>query len=317
MTEWNMTTYDGRTFVLPAPLGWRLEYGLGNPCDGFWVRLAWTAGQEDVLADGVRMTVTRDGQTLFVGVVDECRCQWSETGAVAEISGRGMQALLLDNQAEAADYGVATLEEILRNYVTPFGIETAERSPMPAVAGFSVASGSSCWGVVYDFARYHGGVTPRFDPFGRLVLSGWKEGTPVRLGAEAPVKRAVWREKRYGVLSQVTVKDVSGWGRQTVVNEAFQRRGGRCSRVMVVPRKTGFQARRYRGTFQLDRSAAELTEVEVTVAIPFAAWPGDLVELAMEGWKKNGVYRVKESRVEESDGGVTTTLVLCLPEAVL
>ncbi len=71
MTEWTMTTYDGRAFVLPTPLAWRLEYGLGSPCDSFWVKVLWTAGQEDLLADGTRMTVTRGGETLFTGVVDE------------------------------------------------------------------------------------------------------------------------------------------------------------------------------------------------------------------------------------------------------
>lgn len=317
MTEWTMTTYDGRAFVLPTPLAWRLEYGLGSPCDSFWVKVLWTAGQEDLLADGTRMTVTRGGETLFTGVVDECRCQWSEEGATAEITGRGMQALLLDNQAEAADYGLATLGEILRNYVTPYGISLAGSVTLPGAAGFSVSSGQSCWGVVYDFARYHAGVTPRFDRRGRLVLSPWADGTPIPLDEDAPVTETAWRVKRYGVLSQVTVKDVSGWNRQVIENAGFKARGGRCSRVILLPRKTGYQARRYNGQFQLNRSAAELTQAEVTVAIPFAAWPGDLVKLTRAGWSKNGVYRVRESRVEMDQRGCTTTLTLCAPDAVL
>ena len=312
-----MTTYDGRAYVLPVPLAWRLEYGLGSPCDSFWVKVLWTAGQEDMLADGARMTVAQDGETLFTGVVDECRCQWSEAGATAEITGRGLQALLLDNQAEAADYGLATLGEILRNYVAPYGISLAESVTLPGVAGFSVSSGSSCWAVVYDFARYHAGVTPRFDRRGRLVLSDWADGAPIQLDEDAPVTRTVWREKRYGVLSQVTVKDVSGWNRQVIENGAFKARGGQCSRVILLPRKTGYQARRYNGQFQLDRSAADLTQVEVTVALPFAAWPGDLVQLTRAGWSKNGLYRVREARVEADETGCTTTLTLCDPDAVL
>ncbi len=317
MTEWTMTTYDGRKLALPVPLAWKLDYGLGSPCDSFWGKFLWAAGGEDALADGTRLTVTWEGETVFTGVVDECRCCWSAQGAVAEISGRGMQALLLDNQAEAADYGMATLGEILRGYVTPYGIQMGAPAALPGVAGFSVSSGQSCWGVVYDFARYHGGVAPRFDRAGRLVLAPFPDGKPLVLDETAPVTEAVWQVKRYGVLSQVTVKDVSGWGRQVVENPTFRRRGGQCSRVLLLPRKTGFQARRYNGQFQLDRSAADLYQAEVTVSLPFAAWPGDLVRLTRAGWSRNGLYRVRESRVTLDEGGCATTLILCDPDAVL
>lgn len=317
MTEWTLTTYDGRTFVLPTPLRWRLEYGLGSPCDSFCVTVLWTAGQEDRLADATRMTVTRRGEVLFTGVVDECRCRWSEEGATAEITGRGMQALLLDNQAEAADYGLATLGEILRNYVTPHGVAVAGAAALPGAAGFSVSSGQSCWGVVYDFARYHAGVTPRFDRRGRLVLTPWADAAPIALDETAPVTEAVWRVKRYGVLSRVTVKDVSGWNRQVIENAGFRARGGQCSRVVLLPRKTGHQARRYNGQFQLDRSSADLVQAEVTLALPFAAWPGELVRLTRAGGSRNGVYRVRESRVELDEQGCRTTLTLCAPDAVL
>lgn len=111
------------------------------------------------------------------------------------------------------------------------------------------------------------------------------------------VTRMVPRDQRYGVLSQVTVKDVTGWTRQTEFNEDFRRRGGQCSRVILLPKDTGFQARRYQAKFQLDRSAAERLVIEVTVALPFAAWPGDLVRLTRTGWSGNGTYRVRESRV--------------------
>lgn len=317
MTEWTMTTYDGQTLTLPTPLAWRLDYGLGSPCDSFWGKFLWQEGGEEQLADGTRLTVTWKGETVFTGVVDECRCCWSAQGAVAEVSGRGMQALLLDNQAEAADYGLATLDQILRGYVTPYGIQVGAKAALPGVAGFSVSSGQSCWGVVYDFARYHGGVAPRFDRAGKLVLAPFDDGEPLALDKTVPVTEAVWQVKRYGVLSQVTVKDVSGWGRQVVENAAFRQRGGQCSRVLLLPRKTGFQARRYSGQFQLDRSAADLYQAEVTLPQAFAAWPGDLVRLTRAGSGSNGVWRVRESQVALDEGGSTTKLTLCDPAAVL
>ena len=317
MTVWSMTCYDGTSYTLPAPVAWRLDYGLGTPCDSFWVKVLWSAGQEDKLADGTRIRVTEGGKTLFVGVIDECESQWSQAGCVAEITGRGLQALLLDNQAEAVDYGQATLSEILRRYVSPYGIRLEKPVSLPPVWGFSVTSGSSCWKVLYEFARYYAGVTPRFTREGNLALHSWTDGTPVALDTNAPVTKVVRRDKRYGVLSQVTVKDVTGWTRQTEVNGEFERRGGRCSRVILLPKNTGFQARRYRARFQLDRSAAELLTVEVTVAVPFAAWPGDLVKLTRAGWSGNGLYRVQESTVTMGEQGYETVLTLGDPQAVL
>lgn len=312
-----MTCYDGQKIVLPTPIAWRLEYGLGSPCDSFWLKILWSSGKEDRLAQGTRMVVTEKGETVFTGVVDECEFTWSDQGCMAEITGRGMQALLLDNQAEAADFQNASLADILRWYVTPYGITLAKKAALPTVWGFSVTSGSSCWKVLYQFARYYAGVTPRFDRWGRLMLHPWEDGTPVELNMDAPVTKVVLREKRYGVLSQVTVKDVSGWTRQTEVNQEFRKKGGQASRVILMPKDTGYQARRYNARFQLDRSKAQHRQVEVTVALPFAAWPGDLVRLTRAGWSRNGLYRVQESRVAQGESGCVTTLVLGDPDAVL
>lgn len=137
------------------------------------------------------------------------------------------------------------------------------------------------------------------------------------LDETAPVEKLLWRCQRYGVLSQVTVRDVTGWNPQTVVNEDFRSRGGQCSRVMLLPKNTGYQARRYNAQFQLDRSAAEWEAIEVTVALGFAAWPGELVKLQRGDWGRNGVYRVRESKVAWDQEGLRTTLVLGDPKAVL
>ena len=171
--------------------------------------------------------------------------------------------------------------------------------------------------MLYDFARYHGGATPRFTRTGQLALHGWEDRTVLSLDGTSPVTDVVWRDKRYGVLSQVTVKDVTGLVRQTVENAAFRREGGRCSRVLLLPRDTGYQARRYRAQFQLDRSAAERKTAAVTVALPFAAWPGDLVQLALPGWKGPGRWRVQESQVTLGERGCATKLTLGKPDAVL
>jgi hypothetical protein len=171
--------------------------------------------------------------------------------------------------------------------------------------------------VVYEFARYYAGVTPRFDREGHLCLGDWTDGAPAAVEDLGPVTEVVFREDRYGVLSQVTVKDATGWTSQTETNQDFIDRGGRCSRVIQMPKTTGYQARRYNAQFQLARSAAEEKQIQVTVAASFAAWPGDLVSLTQMGEGLNGTYRVQETAVCLDQGGCATTLVLGRRDAVL
>lgn len=69
---------------------------------------------------------------MFTGVVDECQVEQSGGGSVLELSGRGMAALLLDNEALGEDYGAATMEDILRDHVRPYGIQTAAGANLAA-----------------------------------------------------------------------------------------------------------------------------------------------------------------------------------------
>ena len=123
------------------------------------------------------------------------------------ISGRGMAARLLDNEALGQDYQSATQADILRDHVLPYGVSAAPGGQLPPVSQFSVTTGSSEWSVVYDFARYHGGVAPRFDRQGRLVLSGWNDSQERVVDDSTPVLSLVRRDRRYGTLSQVLVRD--------------------------------------------------------------------------------------------------------------
>ena len=73
---------------------------------------------------------------------------------------------------------------------------------------------------------------------------------------------------------------------------------------------------RYSGQFQLARSAADLERLEVTVALPFCAWPGDLVHLQRDSWERSGTYRVAAATVTADGGGVRTRLELAHPDFV-
>lgn len=225
------------------------------PSDSFWVRCPWQAGQGTDPAEWVRFSAAEAGETVFSGVVDECEVNQGAEGLRLEVSGRGMAALLLDNEALGQDYGTATLEDILRDHVAPYGIELSGEASLPAVSPFSVSTGSSEWAVLYEFAQYCGGVCPRFDRAGRLVLKGWTEVENLAISDATPVTSLTVRDRRYGVLSQILVRDRVRQTVEQVEATDFLRMGGRCRRVMTMPGRSSYQAMRYSGQFQLDRSA--------------------------------------------------------------
>lgn len=316
--EWMLTLWNGEVYTLPAPLYWRLEYGLGTPCDSFLLRCPLSGGGAETLEAATRLTVRRAGAVVFQGVVDECECRWGPEGSLLELSGRGLGALLLDNEAQGADFGTATLEEILRRYVSPYGISRGDAAALPAVPGFSVRTGSSCWQVLYQFARYHGGVPPRLDRQGRLLLAPLPQGeSGLVLDGSSPVVKRVWRYRRYGVLSHIRVVNRVTRAVQEVEDPVFRRQGGCASRVLTVPRKTGFQAMRYSGRFQLEKSKAPMRTVSITLAAPFVAFPGELLRVSLPDFQGNGLWRVTEAVVELDQEGVKTRLELRDPQAVL
>lgn len=317
MMEWTLIGWDGSLFTLPEPTEWALEYTAGTPCDSFFLRCPWEPGGLDEAGGAVRLRVHMDGQVRFYGVVDEVERGAGADGGWMEVSGRGMAALLLDNEAMPADYQTATAEDILRDHVRPYGIEVGETGSLPAVSPFSVRSGESEWQVLYRFARYYGGVTPRFDRAGLLLLTPFQDREEIVLDGGAAVTGIRWRAKRYGVLSEIWVRDKTRLCVEKVENAGFSAQGGQCRRVMTMPGRSNYLAMRYSGEFQLSRSESGRNRVEVTVAQLFYAWPGDLVRLDWPGWGCNGVWRVLEARVEAGEAGGRTALTLGEIEAVL
>ena len=301
--------WDGSQIALPQVTEWKFQYGLGTPCDSFEVRCLWEP-EEDLLAEAVSFTADEGGQRVFTGLVDECERGWNEQGSFLTISGRGMAARLLDNEALGMDYQVATWQDILRDHVTPYGIEAAAGAKLTAVPGFSVAVGSSEWQVVYEFCRYYGGITPRFDRLGRLVATPWETGEKLVLSEDTGITALTLRDQRYGVLSQILVRDRTTGAVQTVENQDFARRGGRCRRVLTMPGKSSYQTMRYSGRYQLDQSAQELRQLELELPGAFLAWPGDLVEVRLVKPVGRGLWRVAEAVSGMDEAGTYTRLVL-------
>ena len=297
---------------------WELEYACGTPCDSFRVVSLWASQRDERLAHAVRFEAFHEQEQVFAGVVDECEVSWSEQGCLLEISGRGMAALLLDNEAVAADYAVATVQDILRDHVIPYGIGVAREDKLGAVSHFRVNTGSSEWAVLYEFARYHGGVTPRFDRKGQLILGGWEDGSPRVIHDRVPVTRLCARDRRYGVISQVWVQERGKEPKiNKVVNQTFQVDGGQCRRIYTMPGKSDHQTMRYQGDYQIRQSQREQLELEVDLALPFCVWPGELVRLERTGWGRNGLYRAAQVTVSMDAQGYGTHVVLVPTDTML
>ena len=215
-----VTSPSGLRWRLPQAVCWRMEYTSGTPCDSFWLRCPWDGDNSVRPEEWTGFLAMYGGERVFTGVVDECEVSLSRRGRLLEVSGRGMAARLLDNEALGQDYQTATQKDIIRDHVRPYGITVAPGAQLPAVAQFSVATGSSEWSVVYDFARYYGGVAPRFDRQGRLVLSGWKDSRERVVDDSTPVLSLVRRDRRYGTLSQVLVRD--RWSGRVQISSYYQ-----------------------------------------------------------------------------------------------
>ena len=312
-----MTDSGGGRWALPGLTAWRLEYTAGTPCDSFWLRCPWDGENTARPASWVGFLAEEKGERIFTGVVDECEVSLSPGGLTLEVSGRGMAARLLDNEALGQDYLYATQADILRDHVTPYGIKAAPGGSLPPVAQFSVASGSSEWSVVYDFARYYGGVAPRFDREGRLVLSGWADSRDRVIGDQTGVLAMTRRDRRYGVLSQVLVRDRWSGQMETLENRAFQALGGQARRVLTTPARNSYKAVRYSGQFQLERSASELERVEATLGEVFSVWPGDLVTVQRSGWGWNGRYRAVQVMDGMDQNGLWSRVELAKPDVLI
>ena len=309
-----VTDAKGVRWTLPRPAAWRLEYTSGVPCDSFWLRCVWDGNNTARPEDWVSFSAEYQGERVFTGVVDECEVSVTAQGRLLEVSGRGMAALLLDNEALGQDYQIATQKDIVRDHVRPYGISVASGAALRAVPQFSVATGSSEWSVIYEFARYYGGVAPRFDREGRLVLTGWEDKGELVVDGNAPLISLVRRDRRYGVLSQVLVRDRWSGAVETLDNGEFSAAGGRARRIITMPAKSSYKDMRYSGQFQLDKSASEWKRMELTLGRPFCAWPGELVTVSRgePGW--DGRYRVAEVVVEMDEAGSRSRMELAPPD---
>lgn len=302
-------SYSGIEYELPVLLSWDISHGIGTPCDSFEVTFAYDATMLTHLSNATRFRAVHGGVTVFTGVVDEFEAQAGGQGQVCALCGRSLAALLLDNEAEAAEYYGASMQFILDKHVYPWGISSVRYKSMSISGLFTVSSGASSWGVLEEFAWFGGGVRPRFTKDGILLLND-ESGDSFSIDATSPISAQTYGESRYGVISTVLVKNKSAGTSSTVNNDSFIAKGGKCRRVVNVPRTTSYDTMRYTGKYQIESSARDYVVCTLTMPELFTAFPGDKIALKHSPLGITGSFTVEKSRCFAGDTGAGTTLTL-------
>ena len=309
MMTMQLETYDGAAYRLPTLVRWDLTYSGGVPCDSMTVTCLYDESMADVLPKATRFTAWQDGEIMLRGVVDAYEISLSRQGLLAEVEGRGMAALLLDNESEALSYERALLTEILGNHVTPYGIQVESQQSLSG-NGYVVTSGSSQWKALQGFAHRFGGFDPYFTKEGALVVQPlWRSGKKLSVNDQTPLLSLHKREQRYGVISEMLIQDKVQGINHSVQNSEFIRTGGQRRHVLYMPRSTA-AGRRYTGEYQIAQSALEQLEITLELPFAFAAFPGDQADLSLKRLNLSGSYDVVAARSRMDGGGERTEVTL-------
>lgn len=304
-------TGEGQLLELPVSDMWEFHYGLGLPCDHFVLRFPWE-GELPASLDTWSLFQGYEGEQLvFTGVIDEVEGRYSSTGAVMELSGRGMAARLLDNDSLGQEYMTATLGDILSNYVYPFGVTVGERDDLPSLSPFVVETGSSAWTVVDQFCCYYSDVVPRFGWNGDLVLTTLSDSPVWEVKEDTAISELEYCWKRYGACSEYWVRDRVS----REVNKVYDQEQialGLCRRgVSTTTSGSTHQKRSYDGTYRLEESQTEMLRIRITVPWLEFLETGTLVQVSTSACPYQGRYRLLELEVGVSVGkGAYTTMTL-------
>ncbi len=305
-------TADHQIYDLPPLLSWTVTHTGGVPCDSYAVTFLYQAEMAAVLPLSAGFIGFENGQLVARGIVDDITVELDDGGVTATITGRGAAARLLDNESRPVTYQDATLAEIIRCHVTPYGVVTQELADVRASSVYTVAAGTSQWKALENFCRTYGGFIPRFAVNGALLAAPERDdGKRLVIGTETPVLSCTWREDHYGVLTEALVIDKTRNVSYSVRNQEMIDKGGQCRRVIYTPGQSTWAAMRYTGQYQIEKSREEERSVTVTLPGNFLAYPGDRVNLSLPRLGLAGTYRVAEAENTcSAQGGATAALTL-------
>ncbi len=289
--------YDksGERTALPKLITWDMELATREPCDAFEVSFAHDPKLLKKLAAANRFCAEWEGDTVFCGRIDEYEVSISGGGSIVTLCGRSMAALLLDNEAEAAEYTALSTDLLIERHIEPYGIRTRVEGSLPTLEGFEVSQGESEWSVVKRFCSLSGNPEPRFSPDGTLLL-GKHGGKKHTLTDKSPVISLKHIDRRYGIISTLLVKNRSTGAKYGVKNQPFIDRGGSCHRIITVPKTTGAEAMRYTATYQIKQSAKGKFTVTFVLPQQFPMLPGDEVRIESSILGLKGSFAVARVR---------------------
>lgn len=153
-------TCDHRVYDLPEPLSWEVVHTGTVPCDSYSVTFLYDRSMAEVLRLAAGFAAIYRGETMLRAIVDEYAVELGSIGLTATITGRGYAARLLDNESRPLTYQDATLAEIVRRHVTPYGIAAGEVADVRASSVYTVPAGVSQWKALEGFCRTYGGFSP-------------------------------------------------------------------------------------------------------------------------------------------------------------
>lgn len=301
-------TADHQIYELPPLLSWRVTHTGTVPCDSFSVTFAYQKEMAQPLRMAAGFAAEENGKTMLRAIVDEYTVDLDSGGLTATVTGRGYAARLLDNESRPITYQESTLEEILRNHVTPYGVSCAEAASLRAGSAYTVAAGTSQWKAVESFCRTYGGFSPRFSREGVLLAGPEQPGRTISIGDGDPVLSCTLREDHYGVLTEALIIDKTQNRSYSVENPEMIAKGGQCRRVVYTPGQSTWAAMRYTGEYQIQRSKEDEWSLEITLPGSFPAFPGDRAKVSLEKMGISGTFRVAEAenRFDRQNGAVST-----------
>lgn len=300
---------SGAATELPEFLSWDVCHGVGEPCDWFEVSFIYYASQLPVLRSGCRFRAKNRNFTVFTGVIDEYSVSIDKNGCVVTLSGRGLAALLLDNELPAQDCGALSSPMMVSKFITPYGISGVKTGPVTSVDGFSVRTGESAWSAVRRYCRYAWNTVPYFTTDGKLILSG-ADGLEISVDASKDAASIALTDERYGIISDITVRNRVTGTSYTKKNEPFIARGGKSHREMTVPKNAGADAARYNADYQIAESQRGKKYIKMTLTQQFACFPADIIKLTAEKLGVSGSFSVISSHcwADSMSAGTIVTL---------
>ena len=303
-----LKTAMGDVWQLPQLLQWEVLRTEGSSCDWARVRFLWETNRLRELEDGVWLQLQEDDTVAFFGTVDDVSVTVDENGSCAELSARGLMALLMDSQLREACYSSFGESDALTSLVKPFGVDRVRVGGLPAVRNFSWGTGTTPWTALCGYCRHAADFAPRFLADGTLALDR-PEQTSWQLTDGCAVKALRYEARRYGLVAKQIVVHPGGW------QQEFSCAPAKAMGITVqkVAMETGdtLKCTWRTGPQRLEDALSRARVLTVTLAGLWDAEPEDEVEVMLKCFSDSAErFRVGSVHRKFSAEGTVTVLEL-------